>query len=276
MGGMAQVRPYRGVEAPQRIAERRRRLLEAGLDLLGGTPAPADLTVRAICSQSGLAARYFYESFDDKDAFVAAVFDWVVADIATTTQAAISAAPMREQSQQAMANVVRTIADDVRVGRLLFSVNLSNPVVVRKRAQSSALFALLSGQHAGTALQLEPNERIRAASHFVVGGVAQTLSAWLAGDLDFTPEQLAVQLAALIDQLGNPELYRDEALAARLRRHPAVRRRLRRGHRVAVGEFLGPAGELQRDAVRIEEVERPHVDAGVQLRRRPAPRSRRG
>jgi hypothetical protein len=53
------------------------------------------------------------------------------------------------------------------------------------------------------------NERIKAASHFVVGGVAQTLSAWLAGDLDFTPEQLADQLGMLIDRLGDPALYRD-------------------------------------------------------------------
>ncbi|WP_275571834.1 TetR/AcrR family transcriptional regulator [Mycolicibacterium vanbaalenii] len=209
MVAMGQVRPYRGVDARQRIAERRRRLLEAGLDLLGGQAAPAELTVRAICAQSGLAARYFYESFTDKDVFVGAVFDWVVADIAATTQAAVAAAPVREQSRQGMANIVNTISDDIRVGRLLFNTRLDNPVVVRKRAESGALFALLSGQHAGTALQVEPNERIRAAAHFAVGGVAQTLSAWLAGDLAFTPEQLAGQLGALLDQLADPTLYRD-------------------------------------------------------------------
>ncbi len=209
MVAMAQVRPYRGVQAPQRVAERRRRFLEAGLDLLGGRSAPPDLTVRAICAQAGLAARYFYESFTDKDAFVGAVFDWVVADIAATTQAAVAAAPLREQSREGMANIVRTISDDVRVGRLLFSARLDNPVVVRKRAESGALFALLSGQHAGTTLQLEQNERIRAAAHFAVGGVAQTLSAWLAGDLDFTPAELAGRLGALLDRLADPALYRD-------------------------------------------------------------------
>ena len=209
MEGMAQVRPYRGVEAPQRVADRRRRLLEAGLDLLGGNPSPADLTVRAICAKSGLAARYFYESFSDKDVFVGADFDWVVGDIAATTQAAMAAAPAREQSREGMANIVRTISGDIRVGRLLFSAHLDNPVVVRKRAESGALFALLSGQHAGSALQLEHNERIKASGHFVVGGVTQTLSAWLSGDLDFTPAQLATQLGALIDQLGKPDLYRD-------------------------------------------------------------------
>jgi len=206
---MAQVRPYRGVNAAQRIATRRRQLLEAGLDLLGGAPTPAELTVRAICSHSGLAARYFYESFVDKDAFVAAVFDQVVADIASTTQAVMAAAPPPERNQAAMTNIVRTIAEDVRVGRLLFSAHLANPVVMRKRAESGTLFALLSGQHARAALDFDPNEHISAAAHFVVGGVAQTLSAWLAGDLTLTPEQLMTSLGALIDQLADPRLYRN-------------------------------------------------------------------
>ncbi|MCB0947718.1 MAG: TetR/AcrR family transcriptional regulator [Mycobacterium sp.] len=206
---MPQVRPYRGVDAAQRIAQRRRRLLEAGLDLLGGPVIPGELTVRSICSQSGLAARYFYESFADKDAFVGAVFDWVISDIATTTEAAVATAPAREQSRAGMANIVHAISADPRVGRLLFSVHLANPVVVHKRAESGALFAILSGQHAGLALNLEPNDRINAAGHFVVGGVTQTLSAWLAGDIGFTPGQLITHLAAMIDQLADPALYRD-------------------------------------------------------------------
>lgn len=204
---MPQARPYRGVDAAQRIGERRRRLLEAGLDLLGGQVEPAELTVRSICSQSGLAARYFYESFDDKDVFVSEVFDWVIADIAATTQAAVATAPAREQSHAGMTNIVRTISNDARVGRLLFNTHLANPVVIRKRTESGALFALLSGQHAGSALHVEPNDRIKAAGHFVVGGVAQTLSAWLAGDIGFTPGRLATQLAAMIDQLADPALY---------------------------------------------------------------------
>ena len=52
-------RPYRGVEAPERLAVRRRRFLEAGLELLGGATDPGELTVRAICADAGLTARYF-------------------------------------------------------------------------------------------------------------------------------------------------------------------------------------------------------------------------
>ena len=202
-------RPYRGVEAAERLATRRNRLLAAGLDLLGAERQNISaVTVRGVCRSASLAARYFYESFADKDEFVARVFDWVVAELAATTQAAVAAVPADEQTRAGMANIVRTITEDPRVGRLLFSTQLADPVIVRKRAESSALFAMLSGQHVGQVLQVPANERIKAAAHFVVGGVGQTISAWLAGDVQLEPDQLVDQLAALLDELAEPNLYR--------------------------------------------------------------------
>jgi AcrR family transcriptional regulator len=215
MGVMAgapttRARPYGGVDAADRLAGRRNRLLQAGLDLLGADrPNAAELTVRGICRQAGVTARYFYESFADKDEFVAAVFDGVIADLAATTQAAVAAAPPEEQTRAGMANVVRAIGGDPRVGRLLFSAQLANAVLIRKRLESSALFAMLSGQHVENALQVPANDRIKAAAHFVVGGVAQTIGAWLAGDVRLDPDQLVDQLAALLDELADPGLYRD-------------------------------------------------------------------
>lgn len=202
-------RPYRGVEATQRLATRRNRLLSAGLELLGAEQQSISaVTVRGVCRQAGLAARYFYESFADKDEFVASVFDWVIAQLAATTQAAVAAVPPPEQTRAGMTNIVRTIADDARIGRLLFSTQLADPVIVRKRAESSAMFAMLSGQHAGDALRVPANDRIKAAAHFVVGGVGQTISAWLAGDVRLEPDELVDHLAALLDELAEPNLYR--------------------------------------------------------------------
>ncbi|SEH51345.1 regulatory protein, tetR family [Mycolicibacterium rutilum] len=199
---MAQVRPYRGVDAAERLAQRRNRLLEAGLDLLGARAQdPAELTVRAICAEAGLGVRYFYESFTDKDDFVGQVYDWVIADIATTTQAAVAAAPAREGSRAAMANIVRTIAADRRVGRLVFSSHLSNSVVLRKRAESFTLMVGLTFQHAG-ALGAERNDATRALAHFVVGGVTQTLTAWLSGELAFDDDELIDRLATMLDALA--------------------------------------------------------------------------
>jgi AcrR family transcriptional regulator len=199
---MAQVRPYRGVEAADRVAERRRRFLEAGLDILGSDSDLSELTVRGICRQAGVALRYFYESFSDKDEYVGQVYDWVVTDIAATTQAAVAAAPVQEQSRAAMANIVRTIAADSRAGRLIFSPQLSNSVVLRKRTESFALMVMLTFQHAG-ALGAQNNDRVKAASHFVVGGVTQMITAWLAGDIRLDTDELIDQLAAMIDALAS-------------------------------------------------------------------------
>jgi AcrR family transcriptional regulator len=199
---MAQVRPYGGVDARNRIAERRRRLLDAGLELLGGSDHPPELTVRAICAHAGISARYFYESFTDKDELVEAVFDWVTADIAATTQAAIAAAPTDELNRAGIANLVRTIAGDSRIGRLLFNAQLSNPVVARKRAGLGGFFAMLGGQHVTTAYRVPEDEWVKAVSHFVVGGVTQTLSAWVSGDLRLDQAQLVDQLTRTVDDIG--------------------------------------------------------------------------
>jgi AcrR family transcriptional regulator len=208
-------RPYRGVEAAERLATRRNQLLAAGLDLLGAEHQDISaLTVRGVCRQAGLAARYFYESFADKDEFVGAVFDWVVAELAATTQAAVAAVPPHEQTRAGMANIVRAIVGDARIGRLLFSTQLANSVIARKRAESSALFAMLSGQHVGNVLHVPANDRIKAGAHFAVGGVGQTISAWLDGDVRLEPDQLVDQLASLLDELAEPNLYRLTETAA--------------------------------------------------------------
>ncbi len=204
---MAQVRPYGGVEARERIAERRRRLLEAGLELLGGGDDPPSSPCAPSAGSPASRRRYFYESFTDKDALVAAVFDWVIADIAATTQAAVAAAPQHELARAAMANIVRTIVGDARIGRLLFSSHLANAVLARKRVEAGALMASLAApagdRHVGRARE-RPRQGHRA---FVVGGVVQTISAWLAGEIDLSPDELVDQLAAGLDRLGDPELY---------------------------------------------------------------------
>jgi AcrR family transcriptional regulator len=209
MNEPASVRPYRGIEAAERLAARRNRLLAAGLDLLGARKQNISaVTVRGVCRRAGVAARYFYESFADKDEFVACVYDWTVAELAATTQAAVAAVPAPERTRAGMANIVRTIADDARIGRLLFSTQLADTVIVRKRAESSALFAMLYGRHAGDALRVPANDRVKAGAHFAVGGVAQTITAWLAGDVRLEPDQLVAQLASLLDELTEPSLYR--------------------------------------------------------------------
>lgn len=128
--------------------------------------------------------------------------------VPTAAEAAVAPVPLPERTTAAISNIVRVSLGDPRVGRLLFSAELADPVLVRKRAESSALFAMLYGQHLGNALRLGENDRIKASAHFVVGGVGQTLSAWLSGEISLTPEQLVGQLAALLNETADPAAYR--------------------------------------------------------------------
>jgi AcrR family transcriptional regulator len=199
----AGTRPYRGVNAADRQAQRRARLLNAGLTVLGSDVSVEPLTVRGVCRQAGLSARYFYESFSDRDDFVGGVYDWVIADLAATTQAAVTAAPPREQARAGMANIVRSIAGDARVGRVLFSAELADPVVVRKRDESSTLLARLLAQHVSQTFRVPDDDHLRAISHFTVGGVGQAITAWLAGQIAMTSDELIALLASLLDQLAD-------------------------------------------------------------------------
>ena len=200
---MSQVRPYRGVAAAQRVADRHDRLLAAGLDLLTGPDA--DLTVRAICRESGIATRHFYEAFTDKDEFVSAVFDSVVARIAATTQEAVASVGPAEQNRAGITNLVRTIGEDARVGRLLFDSTLSNAVLVRKRAELGGFFAVLAGQPAQTVLQQDDSDEIKAIAHFVVGGVSQTINGWLSGAIGgLSAEELIDLLTSVLDTFPDP------------------------------------------------------------------------
>jgi AcrR family transcriptional regulator len=60
-------RRYSGQSFEARQAERRARLVAAALEVAGRTGLDAT-SVAAICAEAGLTARYFYESFPNRDA----------------------------------------------------------------------------------------------------------------------------------------------------------------------------------------------------------------
>src|SRR3984893_16526864 len=83
-------RPYGGVSAEDRQAERRRSLLDAGLELFG-TKGIAATTIADVCSEAGLTKRYFYESFATIDDLAGAVFGDVTTRLVEQVAPAIAA-----------------------------------------------------------------------------------------------------------------------------------------------------------------------------------------
>jgi AcrR family transcriptional regulator len=186
------LRVYGGVEGDHRRADRHGQLIEAGLDLLGAAGADAALTVRGVCKHAGLAARYFYESFADRDALAVAVFDHVVQTLAATTLEAVAAAPAeaRAKVRAGLAALVRAVAEDPRKGRLLFATTLTSAPLAERRLESSLLFAdLLVGQ-TQEFFGIDGGDQLGLTSQFAVGGLAQTLTSWLNGVVDVDEETL--------------------------------------------------------------------------------------
>ena len=85
-------RTYGGVSADERIAARRAKLLDAGLELFG-TRGFAATGVKDVCREAGLTDRYFYESFDDRLALFTAVFDRATEDLLQSVAEAVIAGP---------------------------------------------------------------------------------------------------------------------------------------------------------------------------------------
>jgi AcrR family transcriptional regulator len=88
----ATARRYGGKTAHERQAERRERLLDAGLQLFG-TQGFAATTIEALCASARLNPRYFYEGFPSREALLGAVYERHVTTVADAVMGALDGAP---------------------------------------------------------------------------------------------------------------------------------------------------------------------------------------
>ena len=79
-GAAVEGRRYAGASPEERITARRQRFIEAGIQLFG-TQGFRSTTVRGICAEAGLTDRYFYESFDNLEALLTAVYRTLMDDL---------------------------------------------------------------------------------------------------------------------------------------------------------------------------------------------------
>ena len=81
---------------------------------------------------------------------------------------------------------------------LLFSSALTSPVLAEKRQASTTIFIGLLAANAKTFYRLNDSGHLTLTATFLVGGLAQTLSAWLDGYIDVTEEELVAECAAIL------------------------------------------------------------------------------
>ncbi|MGE2720661.1 TetR/AcrR family transcriptional regulator [Mycolicibacterium celeriflavum] len=194
-------RSYGGVSGAERRQQRRSRLLEAALEVMGRDEW-RDVTVERLCAAAGLNKRYFYESFTDVDAVADAVIDEIAAAVREVTVKAVADAQsdtLARQAFVAVGAVVHSLVDDPRRARVLLGGVAATPAM---RAHRGAVMRSLIGvliDHArivhGVELAHDPMALIAPA--FVVGGTADAILAFVDGTASITVDELVSQLTTL-------------------------------------------------------------------------------
>jgi AcrR family transcriptional regulator len=192
-GGPAR-RTYGGVSADERRAQRRAALLDAALEIIG-TQGIAKLTVSGLCAQAGLNERYYYESFDNRDAVLAALIDRIAEELAGAIVGALQAAPAdtRAKSHAAIAAGIHLLTDDPRKAHVALIAGMATPELRARTNQTVRVFARLvaaEGIDFYGVTDPDPDPTIDFRATYLVGGLVQTLTAWLQGDLPLTREEL--------------------------------------------------------------------------------------
>ena len=193
-------RPYKGVSAEDRRAERRARLIEAGYDVLASQGA-ARTTMKAVRIRAALTERYFYESFRDRDELLTALIDSVGQEMRTAMLQAVAAAPNDPYSltRAAIDAAIDVLARDPRKARVYREATRGGQIKMTKTSYVHSL-----AQELGDRLQGLPGlhaKRDRPALHattmLLLFGLAETTTAWLDGEIDLTRDQLADQFARI-------------------------------------------------------------------------------
>lgn len=190
---------YGGRSAEERRADRRARLIEAGLDTFG-TNGYAMSTVGRIAKAANLSTRQYYEEFSSREALLLAVYDAIQADAEQAVAAALADAagkPLAQRMEAAIRAHLRSTATDLRRARVAFVEIIGvNPGVETHRMRTRARWAMMINAMLDAAVEAGeiPRRDRRLAPVAFIGAVNGLAQDWCATE-DRPP------LTDVIDQL---------------------------------------------------------------------------
>jgi AcrR family transcriptional regulator len=195
------VRPYGGISAEERVAERRERLLEAGLEEFG-TRGFGKTGVKDICRAAGLTDRYFYESFRDSVELFTAVFDHATQHLFGVVARALAEAPANPeaQSRAVIEAYVRALADDPRLARVVFiEAPSAGPEVEHHMRATLRRFARLVEAGARPYLPAGMSDAaLRFGATSLVGAIERLMIEWQDGELGLSVEEIIDYLVRML------------------------------------------------------------------------------
>ncbi|WP_052590927.1 TetR/AcrR family transcriptional regulator [Luteipulveratus mongoliensis] len=199
-------RPWRGVAPQDRDAQRRARLIDAGLEVFGTTGYQAS-TVSGLCAAAGVSTRSFYELFSHRSALLEAVYVQICDDVQTRIVGL--GAPGDDVSawiRAAVEQVLGPLLKDVRTIRIIevemvgVSAELEE---TRRRTTKSIAEALSLVQVALSGEGSLTLARRALLGVFLEGGMSEALVAFARDELagPVTAEDFLDELSTIVEHL---------------------------------------------------------------------------
>ncbi|MDI6516544.1 TetR/AcrR family transcriptional regulator [Streptomyces coelicoflavus] len=203
---------YGGKSAAQRQAERRRRFLDAALQLFGDTPGYRATTVAALSEAAGLSTRQFYEEFRTLEDVLAAlhlqVNDWAEAAVRTAAARAQDL-PLPDRAAAIFRAYAGNVTADPRRVRITFVeiIGVSPRLEEQRLARRARWVDLIRAEARTAVLRGEAAHRdYRLAATAFIGGVNGLLhdysAGWVDATLDEVVDELVGQLLAVLRPPG--------------------------------------------------------------------------
>ncbi|GGW27932.1 TetR/AcrR family transcriptional regulator [Streptomyces xantholiticus] len=195
---------YGGRSAEERRAERRRRFLDAGLQLFGDAPGYRATTVAALSEAAGLSTRQFYEEFRTLEDVLAAlhleVNDWAEeAALAALAQAAHL--PVAERAAAVFRAYAANVTGDPRRIRISFLeiIGVSSQMERQRLARRARWVDFICAEAARAVERGEAEPRdYRVAAAAFIGSVNGLLHDWTVGWVDATLDDLVDELVRML------------------------------------------------------------------------------
>ncbi|MGW1495380.1 TetR/AcrR family transcriptional regulator [Streptomyces sp. NPDC002402] len=195
---------YGGRSAEERQAERRRRFLDAALQLFGDSPGYRATTVAALSEAAGLSTRQFYEEFRTLEDVLAAlhlqVNDWAE-EAALAALAEAEGMPVAQRAAAAFRAYAANVTGDPRRIRITFVeiIGVSPRLEEQRLARRSRWVDLICAEAAAAVERGEAAPRdYRVAAAAFIGSVNGLLHDWRAGWVDATLDQVVDELVQLL------------------------------------------------------------------------------
>lgn len=189
---------YRGQSAEARIAERRKRLVEVGIELYG-THGFRATSVKAVCLAAGLTERYFYESFANGEALLCETCTVIMEAMRQQAAKAMECvgASTSERAHAAAHSYFSTLLEHPTAGRItLFEMEGVSAAVdahyAKELAKSTQLFAqwFLFGAAKNSAGGLKADVLARGIN----GALYQIAKEWMRSDFDLPVDVMAYHM----------------------------------------------------------------------------------